>query len=120
MPENIKKMINTIKKINLFLAVILFILVSCGQSDNSDNSDNSKFDKIALRWVDVRKGTPDITTAMKDACDWEKINRNNLNGSFRIDDSIMGGPFNRIEMYDKIDAIMRDLKKSMSNLYKCN
>lgn len=107
-------MINSIKKINLFLAVILLILVSCGQSDNS------KFDDIALKWMDARRGTPDMTTAMRDACDWEKINRNNLNGSFRFDDSILGGPFDRIEMYDKLDPIMRNLKKSMSNLYKCN
>ena len=102
------------KKINSFTAVLLLFLLSCGQSDNS------KFDEIAKRWMDARRGTPDMTTAMRNACDWEKINRNNLDGSFRIDDSIYGGPFDRREMYDKLNETMNNLKKSMSNFYRCN
>jgi hypothetical protein len=111
------------RKYGLILLIIVIIAYNIFPPNNSDKSNskfdesnskfeetNSKFDEIAIRWMDARNPSPSITTGMKDACAWQQIYKNDLNGSFRIDDSILGGPFDRKEMYDKLDKIFIQLK----------
>lgn len=102
----------------LFFIIFIFDILSTPETISTSNI-NSKFDEIAKRWIDARNRSPDITTAMKDACAWEQIDRNNLSGSFRIDNSIMGGPFDRKETYDRLDEGMKSLKISMSQFAQC-
>ena len=111
------------KKYGLILLIIVIIAYNIFPPNNSNKSNskfdetnskfdetNSMFDEIAKRWLDARNPTPSMTTGMKDACTWSQIYPDNLSGSFRIDDSILGGPFDRKEMYDRLDKIFIQLK----------